>query len=699
MRRGSVLPLFLASCFACTDGGAEPVGGTGTGEIAEPGGETTPDDRARPPRPSPTCDAGDWAWAARTLTLLQGRRPEGSAELRLLTDAVAQLDAAGLDGREIVARGLAEGKHYYRRWEHFFYAQAHVNRIDARLNLACYAVGSEAGDSADLAAFVRDHAATDPPFEATGVAPPTMQDLLRSSLRLDDLRPWYRAELWARMARANTGANVGVTELDVLRRTQYGELFESGYLGRDTECLQCHNSEFAVTYVPVDPALNRHWAIPGLFERAIWGASDGRPLDELHAVFRHEGFVGRGDFRPWGLSAGCGLFAADRGGDVVGTSAYLAGELPPGATVADLEPKLRAGMDRVVNPGLSIGDDESVDPDEAMAYLLGVEVANAVWAEATGHRLTLSHGFARNAEQRELLQDLAETFIDSGYAPRELLVEVVTHPWFNLDAPATCGAAYPLPPIHAPFSPEEEDPTARGNGLGDQVHRLSGWVLLDTVAQTMWWDRPQRFGFGPNPRPARLELLEALGVFVKDARPGGKSLDVQSLLAWEEATALGVDPGLSGDCAGPLLGACPQEGDYVDALIDEARLRDATVRDVFATLTDRIHVADLGSARELELLAQLGGLDPDRPVVDADPGALQQGTRRVAGVLLNAPQFMLEAVPRTPPAAPAPLTVPGTDSESLCLALAPTIAAAVGDRSRGYRCDEGQLRISLGPTP
>ena len=122
-----------------------------------------------------------------------------------------------------------------------------------------------------------------------------MGDVILSSLRLDDMTPAYSADLFARMGAPITGGNVTREEIEVTNRAYYGKLFESQYLGRTTECLQCHTTGWSTTNSD-DPDEDRHWPVyeGNYFELAVYGEFDmDNPLDEadVHALFRHAGFV------------------------------------------------------------------------------------------------------------------------------------------------------------------------------------------------------------------------------------------------------------------------------------------------------------------------------------------------------------------------------------------------------------------------
>ncbi|HGG57472.1 MAG TPA: hypothetical protein ENK31_06725, partial [Nannocystis exedens] len=482
-----------------TTGGDTDTGATGTDSTSggeSETGETSGQDSGEPPGMEDVeelCDAGDEAWVKTAVPLIQGRKPEGMREVRLIVSMIEQIDASGGDGREVVARGLASGEQYIARWYDVFFEHLRINRIETKANFGCYGVRSGAADDGDLAAFIRDNSPTEGNFGAGF----SLRDVLESSLRLDDITPAYRADLFARMARPLTGANVSQTELEVVRRANYGELFETTYLGRRIGCLQCHNSEESVTYNP-DPEKNHFWSIPGKFERAIYGDAKGRPEAELYAAFRWYGFVAEDGIRPWGMSGSCGTFYEDHTGDLLSDAGYLGGDLPAGQQLFDIEPLFQDGLKKIADAGLVTGPDLVVDPDQALAYLLAVSITNNVWKEVMGYPLTLAHSFPRNSKQLEILQGLSELFIAERFSLRELIVAIATHPYFNQESPDTCGAssAYNLQPIWEPFSLTNGDPTARLNSVGDRVQRYSAWVLIDSAAKAMWWRRPERLGQG-----------------------------------------------------------------------------------------------------------------------------------------------------------------------------------------------------------
>lgn len=638
----------------------------------------TGDSGPEPPPPgdqTEACDAGDEAFVKRLIPLIQGRKPEGMREVLLLVRMIEQLDAAGVDGRAVVARGLADGPLYVNRWRQFLWEQLRINRIEIKSNYSCYSITHGPNEGPELAAFIRDNDANGTNFGQQF----SMADVLESSLHLDDLSPLYRADLFARMARPLQGANISQEEFEVNARSNFGEIFESAYLGRRSGCLECHNSEESVTSNP-DPKFNHFWALPGKFEAAIYGASKGRPEEELYAAFRVTGFTtDQGGVKAWGMSS-CGGFDPGHGGDILNVKGYLGGELPTAPNLFDIDPLFKSGFASLAADGLELEDNLGVAPDQALAYLTATNIVNNVWKELLGHPLTLAHSFPRNEKQREILQNLTTAFVADDYSLRTLLTEIAVHPYFNVDAPDLCDTSTPyfLEPVFEPYSITTADPNRRGNNVGDRVQRFSAWVLIESAMRTMWWDLPVgQISAMDNDYPA-LDFLRDTGIFIKDAQNGFNGVDFNGLLAWENRLANGTSPGLKGQCTGPLGQPCSQYEWIELMLVEASKTSGTTVADLAAAIKDRlITEPELSEDGELEVIAAIMGLDPTSKMNANDPAALEEGARRYAGLLFNTPQFMLSGVPSRDqdPAAIPKFAVPGTDTESLCNHLAPTILA------------------------
>jgi hypothetical protein len=476
------------------------------------------DDGGEPPPPeAELCDAGDEAWVKRAIPFIQGRKPEGIREVRMLVSAIEQLDDAGLPGRARVAEALAQGDLYLDRWRNYYYTQLKVHRRGDQRNSECYGDLTALSLDSELAEAIRGSRADDPPQYQNF----TMADVVISSLRLDDISPAYSADLFARMGAPITGGNVTREEIELTNRAYYGKLFESQYLGRTTECLQCHTTGWSTTDA-ADPATDRHWPVyeGNYFELAAYGEFDmTNPLseDDVHSLFRHAGFVdfswcndnnpgcnpaGAIGVQAFGLDFNCGLFRTDAYEDPVISIdgvPYMSGAFPEGAgaNLFDVEPRFRDGLETLASAGVSSDDVGNLDdPNVGMAFLFAMNQANEMWKEGMGYSLTVANRFPRNAAQRDTLAGLTEAFFNSHYSVRTLVTEVATHPYFNQAPPDSCGASTPyhMPAVFDPFTKTATDPQQQGNGVGDMLHRYSAWVLLQSAMRSMWWDLPQQFG-------------------------------------------------------------------------------------------------------------------------------------------------------------------------------------------------------------
>ena len=224
----------------------------------------------------PTDDAGDEAWVRQVLPLLWGRQARSARELAVLVGAVDE------HGRADVVRAMAGSPDYRARQEVLLLDALVVNRMGTRKNERCWGVTTSAAQSADLAAFVR---AEEPTAGGWTGAPWTMLDLLRSAVRADDLSPLYEAALFALLAVPFEPPNQSEA---LAVRTDLAHVFMRTHLGRNMDCMPCHNSEWSVTG-HVNPDFDRTWELPGYTEQALFGVSEGRPIEEIAALFRKKG--------------------------------------------------------------------------------------------------------------------------------------------------------------------------------------------------------------------------------------------------------------------------------------------------------------------------------------------------------------------------------------------------------------------------
>jgi len=671
---GRFSPLFVAALSAtlaalapaCTGStGEAPIGDpTGVGSTGSGGGGGGGGDQGPPATPEhlwTECQASDQAWVRRAIVALAGRRPWGQAEVNAFADAIgalrqADLDAAGkfgglggalppfgddlVNARKIVAEAMMREDAFRLRWSDFFMDALRVVRTETKSLETCYGAPlSAAVDSGALAAWVRDNDSTANTSPLPGF---TMRELLSSSLELDDLSPVYRANLFAMLSRPYTAANVGDYEMERARRQNFGAVFERAYIHRDRVCLSCHNSEFSVTY-NADPALNRAWPVPGLFELSLYGSSSGlhdpaeaetKGSDELRALsmLRYWGVADGGGQAPYGWSGNaCGVFKVPAEDDPLKVDTYFGSirSTPDDptkgvrASVWDLERALHRGADLLAAHGLRrLSGNKLADPDEAFAYMVAQNIVDVVWAEVMGSRLTIANYFPRTEIQRDILLGLTEHFIASHFSLKTLLVDILAHPAFNLKAPEEgCGtAAYELPRVFDPWTIAEKDFARRSNGLGDSVFAISSRPLRRSLHQAMEWPTFPQYPEGGSDETFQL----AIGFFLKDGEPGFRGLDFQGRLSWEQTY---------GSCE-PLSG-----NDFVAKIVQRAQATPgATLGDAVVALKDRL-VGEpwIDPAAEKAQIEALFGSN----LGDTSLTGLDAKLRSLCGVLVASPQFLL----------------------------------------------------------
>ena len=504
-----------------------------------------------------SCDAGDQAFVRRLIPLMYGRHPTSIYEVQVLVDVIKER------GRDALVRAMAQSPEYRWRWEQMLKDHLWVPRAGERAFPSCYGERVMEPDGGELAESLRLLEPEDP-----GGDPWTMLDLMHSSLALDDLSPLFIAQLFAQQG---TGRVVVVSDPfdEEQARENYANIFQRSYLGRRMSCLPCHNSEFSVT----GP---RTHAVPGLYERSLFGASTGMARAQLTAFFQSGGVIpleelphvagAPADFEmldegvaPWGMAYECGRFESpeDIGEDIPQQTGYLGGDYAAQSSVWDLVTLARSGF-AAIRGGYEVPTEVTaeVSPDVSLAWMTSTNFVEAVWTEATGNGLTLSHGFPRNAEQRAIKQSLAETFVAAEFSLVELLVAVTGHELFNQALPEACAAAespYHLPPVFAPFTPDSDDPDVRLNGVGDTIRRMPPRLMLHAAEAALGWTQTTEF-FSSEDIDTELEDEEAnagdqfflpdaarlqrdLGVFLKDTELGFRGLDFQTALTWEHAAA------------------------------------------------------------------------------------------------------------------------------------------------------------------
>ncbi len=689
-------------------------------------------DDGEPPDPgdaSELCDAGDEAFVKRLIPLVHGRKPSSIREVRLLVSMIEQLDGRGVDGRRAVTMGLLRDDIYLDRWKNYLYEELRVNVAGDRRNETCYDLAGTEGDSTALAEFIRDNT-----VEAQYPGPIYwMPDVAYSALRLDDMSPLLRADTFARLSAPLIAGNVTAEELEEMRVTNFGMLFESSMLGRTTDCLECHRAEWATTDSP-DPAFDRHYPVPGFLELGAYGPdAEEASHQRSYGIFRFFNFaVGQdvvvtngalpgGYISPFGIGVSCGGIRLNPGNSPLGWDPYLMGDYPPGATLVSLDESMKDGFDTLrQDGGLTIGNEQEVEPTQAGAYLMAMHMANRMWTHSMGFPLQVANGFPRNADQSEILQTLADDFVSNGFSLRELIADVANHAYFNQSPPDACGAstAYHMPAVFDPFAKESANPAMRGNGVGDTVHRFGARVLLDSIAQAMWWDKPDVFGAGTGQVPGALgangcggmmpqfpctdepedaTVLRDLGTFLSDSDSGFSGTDLLVMLRLENEFGQGNDPGMHGPCTGPLGSACAGS-DWITQLIDVALdTPEADMWDVASAIKDRMVTEPaISGAAEVAALEQLMGVNLADSVSDVGAGEAEEAARRLTGMLTNTPQFMLAGLPSADhdDVDDPILIVDGTSTQDLCEFLAPMILSNSADGvQQGYTCSADGITL------
>ncbi|MCU0686494.1 MAG: hypothetical protein MUF34_30320 [Polyangiaceae bacterium] len=647
-------------------GGEAGAGASGLGGEGGVGGASGAGAGGSPQPPDPLwfeCQASDQAFVRRAYQAVLGRRPSGQAEVNYYTDVLHAIDAAeNVDpaipynpqvprpSRGAFVDVLAAGRsaEYLSRWTEVYLDALRVQRVDELANEGCFDQVQHPNPSV-LPELVRDG---DP--KATGASSPfTMLDLTRGALLVDDVTAPYIGNLFAMLVRTYSGANATAIELELSRRSDFGAWFNAAYLHRDVVCLSCHNSEFSVTQTG-DPATNRHFPIPALLEKSLYGNSMGPPSKDSYdgwtrawGVLRYDNFVSEGveAQRPWKWSGECGSFNPNPNDDIAGVDVQFAGLSGKRVTAFDTARVLQQGFRELREQGLVVDEGGNVaSPAMSFAYLVSMNIVENAWREIVGTPLTIPLYFPRNAAARDELRRLTDSFVAGGFSNLALLRAIVTSPAFNLSGPedACWKKPYPAPALFDPWTFGEPDELRRGNGPSDAVAPLSSRVIARSLSAALDW---------PNPLPSfpqtlfQQQVSPEIGLFLHNSATGFRGFDFQARLSWELAFGVCDNPG-----SGPTV-------DFIDDLRAQANaLPGASARDLVVALKDRLigePSIDEGTER-FALEALLGsGLD-DTLASAVEPAKL----RALCGALVSTPQMLLSgATPRDTTDVPA-LTPP-----------------------------------------
>jgi hypothetical protein len=651
--------------------------------------------------PFDECDGDPPSFVRQSFLSLSGLRPRSQAEVDVYVDLFNAVKTAGGNPQEAVARAIMERPEFADRWIETFMDAMHVQRIDVQNEAACWDRPVRSTVDGGLAMAVRSQAAT---TSGDGKGTWTMADLARSAIVLDDPTPMYRAQLFSMVAHPIPAANVPAKEAELARRADFGETFDSGFLHRDVVCLSCHNSEVAVTDSD-DPVTDRHWPVPGLAERAVYGVSGGIEVDRAHAMFRVEGFL-QGSARPWGWSSECGEFSTSVGDDIANVDGKLASLSGKRLTVYNLEQALQRGFDKLRGQAPPIGMDGAIsDPDTALAWLVTLKITEDVWKRATGTALTIANYFPRNQASSELLYALASHFTQSGYSLKSLLVAIVSTDYYNRQPPELgCGKnPYTYPAVFDPWVTADADPDRRFNSPGDAVTAVDARTLVTATRGALDWPAPpavsrfpdygdgceesscsqmqsycNQFGACCNSYKAacmmggvmpseQVPFERGVGMFLRNSERGFRGLDFQARLVWEDRY---------GACTRPAW----VTSDFIDKLVAAAATNTAaTVGDVAAAIKDRIiGEPSIVDAAEKAAIAGLFGAGVDTPASSVTVAA----ARQFCGALLGSPQFQLQGIAGRGGERPK-LTPTEVGYDTICAEVAPRVTGHTATCSGG----------------
>jgi hypothetical protein len=312
--------------------------------------------------PPPARDNGTFSWVRQVVPVLYGRKPRGYTEIRLLAEL------ADRAGRGPVLAALMEADEFVEHWAGVLEEHLRVSR--GKLSIKdlsdCFTPstgqreGGAPGKSTALADHIRAHG-PDSPYKAGGEI--TMGDVVRSSLRLDDVSPVFLAHLFAMVSKPADAMGY-----EIVKQADLFSNLDTIFLNRKAACLSCHNSSHSVTdrtsFWP------RAHPIPGHFEEALYESRTGpRHPQEVSTFLRTDvNDSGPGSVRPWGWAEACGQLRQSTEPDpllplvtpdsttpptplhpnfagIRGVPATPGGV--PVVSVFDLESQLRRGFDRL----------------------------------------------------------------------------------------------------------------------------------------------------------------------------------------------------------------------------------------------------------------------------------------------------------------------------------------------------------------
>ncbi len=316
-----------------------------------------------PTKADPSDDAGDYSFVRQMVPVLFGRKVRGYDELSVLVDILRE---SGGDRAEFMTVLLRNDSPYFveyaEHWSDYLVHALRIQRDGDKGMGSCFADSSPArvvfgsSNATQIASCVRTGDATTDCSDGNNF---NMWDVVRSSVALDNLAPAYRGYLFAMQNFTTSGAEVTPHN----EQDEVSESFHHIYLGRNQDCLGCHNTASSVSGefdINGNPSYwNRHAPIPGNFELAVYGTPSGRENQrEINQLFRSNITHGTAE-RPFGMSS-CGTFSAAGSADIdskyppgyAPPQPYFTAALDPTASIWEVEDKLKSGYVKLASYGL-----------------------------------------------------------------------------------------------------------------------------------------------------------------------------------------------------------------------------------------------------------------------------------------------------------------------------------------------------------
>jgi len=642
----------------------------------------------------PVDDNGDLAFIRQAIPKILGRKAKGSDEIEVLQGVNLLL------GREAVVRMLMEQPEFIPYWTNVFVDSLRMQRAGDRAQFpACFGDPMRASVSASLATFVR----ANPPNSTAPGGAFNMIDLIASSIAADDLSPFLKAYPIPLTTRVPFGS-------PDQQRLAVGDAFNHAMLNHQIDCFGCHSSDGSVTN---GVGWDRTFAIPLQLEAAVYGSNYTDPGDtkaKTYGVFRGDQLSGT-TVAPWGIANACGAIRTNLVG-LPAIDSFFAGAMGTQLGLIDVVTKFKTGSDALKATGVSrttVPDQNPTVPgDQAFAYMVAASVAENVWEQLLGEKLTIANYYPRNPDQRGALWNVTEfVFIPSGFSLKDLIARIMTGKFFNRTAPDIGGGTTPyrMQMIFDPWVAKDQrlpdptpDPKEHNNGQGELVHRYSPDSLFRSVAAALDWPGPKRFPDGSYPSNT---LVKAMGQFSSDAEQGTRGVDFQGLLTWESQHGVCQKP------AGVTT-------DWVDRLVTSMPAFDAanpgfplTVADLVETMKDWLvgeqtisSVAPVSPDPMVPVLSEQAALFalfgvPLNSTAASVP-SLQSKLRKYCGTLLQSPRFLLAGLePTTGLAAPRHRICNGAPCTfvEICTAYQATLA------TMGHYIDCANHVVLLGQPP